>query len=201
MWSISEYNLTTRDSPKWYSPSQVWLQIMCQTHSWPQHFVRCWGVLQYARLMKNDRLNKNKLLYWCITPYREQYKNEILRSWFLLCPNYGFLLRGKHYCDKSKIKMEIRWTCPAQLNVSPEFYIACMCLLSFPRVYCQPKLMDHLVWRTIDHTQHVLERRVHVNMSWCITTKAKTCCRKFWFRIIVLVIFYGQCRLIFSMAD
>ncbi len=32
IWSISEYNLT-----KWYSPSQVWPQTMCHTHSWPQH--------------------------------------------------------------------------------------------------------------------------------------------------------------------
>ncbi len=57
IWSISEYNLTTREclaradligwdpkvsqnltkqNAKLYSPSQVWPQIMCHTHSWPQ---------------------------------------------------------------------------------------------------------------------------------------------------------------------
>ncbi len=26
----------TKQNAKWYSPSQVWPQIMCHTHSWPQ---------------------------------------------------------------------------------------------------------------------------------------------------------------------
>ncbi len=28
---------------KWYSPSQVWPQTMCHTHSWPQHASCQWG--------------------------------------------------------------------------------------------------------------------------------------------------------------
>ncbi len=29
----------TKQNAKWYSPSQVWPQIMCHTHSWPQQLI------------------------------------------------------------------------------------------------------------------------------------------------------------------
>ncbi len=33
------YPKTIKLNAKWYSPSQVWPQFMCLTHSWPQHLL------------------------------------------------------------------------------------------------------------------------------------------------------------------
>ncbi len=75
---VSEYNLTTRDpdvsqkltkqNEKWYSPSQVWPQIMCHTHSWPQqclsHKLQCLSTLKRKQTPAQVSLLICEIMEW-----------------------------------------------------------------------------------------------------------------------------------------
>ncbi len=76
-WSCGIRMVSQNDQlkAKWYNPSQVWPQTVCQTHSWPQQVL--WMFTISILAMKNDLDDWCKLFYQYCSRLIDSYTKDV----------------------------------------------------------------------------------------------------------------------------